>query len=181
MTLKKLLDVRKAAKAKKPTFRRQDWHLRKKYGEMWKRPRGQQSKMRLKVAGRGALVNPGYRSPRDVRGMSRDGKEVVWVSTLKDLKNIDGKKQTIIVSATVGGRNKLELLRHAIKHDISVYNVKNPAEWIKTVEDAFKQKKKKAPEKKQELKAEKKKEKSEEKIVDETEQRREAEKIMIQK
>ena len=152
-TLKRLLDVRKKAKAKKPVFRRQDWHLRKKYGEGWKRPRGQQSKMRLKVAGRGALVNPGYRSPLDVRGMSRDGKEIVRVENMNQLQQVDGTNQTAIVSATVSTRNMVELLKHAVKSNISIYNVKNPAERIKEIEDTFKQKKKseKAPEKKEEI------------------------------
>lgn len=198
MTLKQLLDLRKKAKAKKPTFRRQDWHLRKKYGEGWKRPRGQQSKMRLKVAGRGALVNPGYRSPSEVRNLSRDGKEIVHVVTMKQLQAVDGKKQTVVIGATVSGRKKVELLKHAMSNDVAIYNIRNPKEKIKTIEDAFalrKQNKKPAPDKKQQENVQKivharqqeeqkqmnEKGAIEKEMSDEEKQRREAEKIMIQK
>lgn len=184
--IKKLLDVR--AKKKMPVFRRQDWHLRKKYGEGWKRPRGQQSKMRLKVAGRGALVNPGYRSPRGVRGLSRDGKEIVRITNMKEMQQINGTKQAVVISATVNGRHKAELLKAALKNNIAVYNIKNPADYIKKIEDAFKARKaQKKTELKKEVVEEKKKgvDKVVEKEVDEKEekeqQRREAEKVMIQK
>ena len=189
--IKELLDVRKRAKAKKPVFRRQDWHLLKKFGEAWRRPRGQHSKMRLKVAGRGALVNPGYRSPRDVRGLSRDGKEMIRIATMKELQHIDGKKQTVIISATVSGRHKVELLKAALKNNIMVYNIKNPAETIKKIEDAFKQRKaqkqkraepkKEAAQQKVEKKGGEEVQKSAEEKEEKEQQRKEAEKIMIQK
>ena len=184
-SLERLLDVRKRAKAKKHIFRRQDWHLRRKYGEAWRRPTGQQSKMRLKVAGRGALVTPGFRGPREVRGLSADGKKVVHIATMKELQLIDGKKQTIIVRASVGNRNRVEILKAAMKSNVSVYNIKNPAERVKKIEDNFKQRK--VRKKKVETKEEKKEKFTEEKKTDSDEkdekeqQRREAEKVMIQK
>src|SRR3989344_1481899 len=185
--LKKLLEVRARAKAKKPTFRRQDWHIRKKFGEMWRQPRGQHSKMRLKVAGRGALVKPGYRSPRLVRGMSKDGKQIVHVESMGDVEKIDSKKQTVIIGATVGARKRLVLLKLVMQRGITVYNVKNPEESVKQIESSFNERKKK---KKETLKEEKdvkkdeqeaKKSKKEQAEDEKESQRREAEKIMIQK
>jgi len=199
--LKKLLEVRARAKAKKPTFRRQDWHIRKKFGEMWRQPRGQHSKMRLKVAGRGALVKPGYRSPRLVRGMSKDGKQIVHVESIHGIEKIDSKKQTVIIGATVGARKRLVLLKLVMQRGITVYNVKNPEESVKQIESSFNERKKKKKEtlkeekdvkkdeqeakkskKESQKKDEEKKESKEEQAEDEKEsQRREAEKIMIQK
>ena len=45
---KKLLEVRKILKDKKPDFKQQNFGKKKKIADKWKRPRGLQSKMRHK-------------------------------------------------------------------------------------------------------------------------------------
>jgi len=52
----------------KPQFKRQDYHKKKRTPESWRRPRGQLSKQRRGVKGKGPKVEAGFRTPKAVRG-----------------------------------------------------------------------------------------------------------------
>ena len=68
------LALRAQMKGKKPEFIRQDAHKKPGLGWKWRRPKGITSKMRLHLKGYRRIVKKGYRSPKDVRGLTKDGK-----------------------------------------------------------------------------------------------------------
>ena len=62
--MKDLLKIRRIAKAKKPTFLKQDAHRLAKLSEQWRQPKGQHSKIRKKLRAR--AIN--YKHKKNLRG-----------------------------------------------------------------------------------------------------------------
>ncbi len=121
MMEKKLLHRRKL-KAKKPKFLAQDVHKKKRLKEKWKRPKGLQSKMRLQKKGHRKVVSVGWKSPKEVRGLSREGLEQIRVENIKALENINPKTQGIIISSKLSIKKKYEIILEAEKKGIVVLN-----------------------------------------------------------
>jgi large subunit ribosomal protein L32e len=172
-SIKELLELRKQIKSKKPNFTRQDAHKKKKLGKKWKRPKGLQSKIRLKLRGRGKRVSIGYRGPKKVRHMHKSGMQKSIVHSVKDLEGLDSKKNGVVISSSVGNKKKIVILKKAKKKGFNILNFNNPEEFIKKIEDKMDLKKKLKEEKKKKVEKkeskEEKKEKPDEKVVDEKE------------
>ncbi len=118
----RLLKLREELKRKKPKFRRQEWHRYKRLGEKWRRPKGRHSKMRRKLKGKPKMPNPGYRSPKKVRGLHPSGYEEVLVYNPKDLEKIDPERQAARIASRVGKRKRREILKKAEELGIVVLN-----------------------------------------------------------
>lgn len=103
---RRLLNVRKRQKSKKPTFKRTDHQKKKKLDDNWRRPRGLQSKLRKRIAAKGAVVQVGYGSPRAVRGLHPSGFEDVLVRNLRDVQSVDPLCQAARIARTVGVRKR---------------------------------------------------------------------------
>lgn len=169
-------------KAKKKVFLRQEAQRRKKLGKKWRQPKGMHSKMRRKFGGKRAQPGQGYRAPRAVRGLSRQGLNMVRVSKVKDVERMDPKSD-IAVIARLGKRKKVDVIKKLLEKKIAMLNMLKPEEFIKKVEEelakrkeelkAKQAKKKKSKEeslKKAEEKKAKEKEKTEEEKKEETEE-----------
>jgi len=141
--VKRLVQVRKTIKSKKPVFRQQDFHKKRRLAAKWKRPTGLQSKMRHQFRGYSRRVKQGWRSPAEIRGFSMSGLEMVTIFTIKDLDNIKSH-QGIIISSNLGLRKKIEIMDKALQLKIPVLNIK-PDKFKKKVEE---QKAKKVEDKK---------------------------------
>ena len=137
----KLLELRKQIKKRKPNFLRQCSHKVIKISEAWRRPKGIQSKMRLKHRGKRRRPSLGYSSPKKVRGLNRDGFEEVRVLRVEDLEGIDSKTQMPII-AKIGLKKKLMILEECKKRNLKVSNVKDIDEFIKDSQEWLKEKKK---------------------------------------
>lgn len=120
---KKLLEVRKTIKSKKPVFIQQDFHKKRRLSLKWKRPTGLQSKMRHQFKGYSRRVKQGWRSPVEIRGFHSSGYESVIVNNVQDLDNVQ-KHQGIIISANVGAKKKLLIIDKAQKMQIQILNIK---------------------------------------------------------
>jgi len=147
---KKLLEVRKTIKGRKPDFKQQNFGRKKKIADRWKRPRGLQSKMRHKFKGYPIMVSKGWRSPVEVRGLDRLGNETVIVYNVHDVEKVE-KHMAIVIAGNVGNKKRMEIVLKAEQLKIPVVNIKV---------DKFKDKiaKEKADkEKEKEAKSEKKK------------------------
>ncbi len=156
-----LLRIRKQLKKKKPEFNSQDTHKKPRIKKGWRRPRGIQSKMRLHKKGYNKMVSKGYKSPKLVRGLNREGHEEIMVKNVNDLKNIkDIKTQAVKISGTVGQKKKIDIVKEALKSNMIICNLKNPQDYLKSVEDKLK---KKAEEKAKKTKVKEKKSKEKEK------------------
>ncbi|MEM0128051.1 MAG: 50S ribosomal protein L32e, partial [Thermoplasmatales archaeon] len=109
----RLLDVRNRMNRKRPEFHRQEWFRYKKLGDSWRKPRGKHSKLREKKGYRQAFVESGYRGPNRVRGLHPSGFLEKYVTNVKELEGIDGRKQAVRISSSVGRRKRLEIQEKA--------------------------------------------------------------------
>ena len=118
-----LLRVREEQKRKKPNFIREESWRYKRIGSSWRRPKGIDSKMRLKLKNRPKNVEVGYRSPRAVRGFHPSGFEEKLVFTVKDLDETD-LSQVVRIGHTVGAKKRLKIVEKAEELGLRVLNAR---------------------------------------------------------
>ena len=110
------------AREGQPTFERQGRHKKKRVPTSWRRPRGNLSKQRRRIKGKGAVVQAGYRTPAAVRGTHPSGFEDVLVHTVSDLDGIDPDRQAVRIGSSVGGRKRARIEDRAEDEGIRVLN-----------------------------------------------------------
>lgn len=174
MEIKKLLELKKAIKKRKPTFIRRDAHKISRLPFGWKRPRGRHSPVRQGHRGKQNLVSIGYGSPKEIRHFHPSGRQKVTINNKKELEKINPEKQGVIISAGVGNRKRAEIIKLALEKKILIFNFE-PKKQLEKIESLFKErkesKKKKLTEK--EKKESEKKKKAEEKEKKELEKEKE--------
>ncbi|PGF16774.1 50S ribosomal protein L32e [Natrinema sp. CBA1119] len=106
----------------KPQFKRQDYHKKKRTPESWRRPRGQLSKQRRGVKGKGPKVEAGFRTPKAVRGKHPSGFEEVYVENLGDLEGVDGDSEAVRIASAVGARKRERIEEEAEDQGVRVLN-----------------------------------------------------------
>lgn len=106
----------------KPQFNRQDYHKKKRTPESWRRPRGQLSKQRRGVKGKGPKVQAGFRTPKSVRGKHPSGFDEVYVENTDDLEGVDGSREAVRISSSVGARKRERIEELAEEQDVRVLN-----------------------------------------------------------
>ncbi len=111
-------------KRKKPEFLRWLWWKFAKFQNnlKWKRPRGKDNKMRLKLKGYPPLVSVSYSMPSDLRFLHPSGLVPVTVSSVKDLEKLDPSKHIVYISSTVGLKKRIELVKLAKEKGFKVAN-----------------------------------------------------------
>ncbi len=167
--IKELLEIKKRVKKNKPKYIRQDAHKKKRVSKKWRKPKGIQSKMRLKRKGYRQRMSSGYRSPKLVKNLNKEGLKEIRVHNIKDLENVkENENQGIVISKRVGIKKKVEILKRCKELKLRVLNVKNSDLFIKTVED---KRKKKKEIKKEKTKEKDKKKKEREKLAKEKEEK----------
>ena len=120
--MKHTLNLRKARKAKKGTFRRQEWFRYKRLGTKWRKPRGLHSKMRRGLKYRPKMPSIGYGSPREVRNLHPSGFREVMVYNPKDLETIDPSVEAARIGHGVGTRKRMIIEGKAAKLKIRILN-----------------------------------------------------------
>jgi len=116
----RLLERRSAVSS--PQFNRQDYHKKKRVPSSWRAPRGQLSKQRRGIKGKGAKVAAGFRSPTAVRGRHPSGFEEVRVHNTDDLDGVDGDTEAVRIASGVGGRKRERIEDEAEEAGIRVLN-----------------------------------------------------------
>ena len=116
----RLLDQRRSVG--KPQFNRQDHHTKKRVPTSWRRPRGQLSKQRKGVKGKGDTVEAGFRTPTEIRGRHPSGFEEVRVHNVDDLEGVDGDSEAVRIASKVGGRKRDQIEEVAEDRGIRVLN-----------------------------------------------------------
>jgi large subunit ribosomal protein L32e len=119
---KRLLDVRKKQKSKKPHFLQTDSHKKKKLKDYWRKPDGIHNKSRYHVKGKCPRVERGFGSPALVKGLHPSGFEEVIVNTPKDLDSMKGENQAVRIAHTVGGRKREIIEKKAIEIGLKILN-----------------------------------------------------------
>ncbi len=122
---KSIVEIRrsliKRLKKRKPTFRRP---LKYAYAMKpgWRKPRGMHSKMREGEKSKPAVVKPGYRSAKIIRGLHPSGYEEAYVSSIVQLDKIDAKKQAARLASGLGIRKRKLFAEKAKSLGIKVLN-----------------------------------------------------------
>jgi len=160
-----LLEIRKEIKERKPKFTRQEYPVRKKLRELvWRRPKGIHSKMRDKKRGKRIQPSVGWKSPRAVCGLTKDGLTPMLIKNLNGLNNVT-KNHIIILSGLLGNKKRIEILKKIEEKKLKILNVKDIKKEINDIVQRFQERKKlketKLKSKKQEKKIEKKETKEE--------------------
>lgn len=110
------------ARVGKPAFKRQDYHKKKRTPESWRRPRGGLSKQRRRFKSRGPVVEAGFRTPTEIRGLHPSGFEEVYVENTDDLDGVDGDTQAVRIASSVGARKRERIEEEAESAAIRVLN-----------------------------------------------------------
>ena len=105
-----------------PQFNRQDHHKKKRVPTSWRKPRGDLSKQRRGIKGKGATVEAGFRSPTAVRGKHPSGFEEVHVHNVDDLEGVDGDSEAVRIASKVGARKRERIEEEAEDAGIRVLN-----------------------------------------------------------
>ncbi|VVB91335.1 50S ribosomal protein L32e [uncultured archaeon] len=119
---KRLLDVRKKQKSKKPTFLQTDSHKKKKLKDYWRRPDGIHNKTRYSQKGKCPRVERGFGSPVLVRGLHPSGFEEVVVNNPEELGALDVKKTAGRIAHTVGARKRVLIEKKAAELGLKILN-----------------------------------------------------------
>lgn len=122
--IEKLLELRRKYKARKPEFLRHLWWKKAKFKNKpkWRKPKGLDNKMRLKLKGYPPIVQIGYRSPRKVRGYHPSGKIPVVIHNINELESLDPDKHIIYIGASIGLKKKLELAKIVEERGFKIAN-----------------------------------------------------------
>lgn len=88
--------------------------------QRWKRAKGRDAKIRLKMKGYPSAPTVGYKSPRKESGKIK-GKIPLLVHNIKDIERAD--KNNIVIIAKVGAKKKFDLIKKAEEMKLFVYNL----------------------------------------------------------
>ncbi|MFA7562986.1 MAG: 50S ribosomal protein L32e [Methanoculleus sp.] len=117
--------IRARARHNKPAFKRRGLHRKTKLEDVWRRPRGLQSKQRRQFKAKGALPRPGYGAPAAVRGMHPSGYTEVRVFTPSDLVDLNPETQAVRIAGSVGNRKRGAIQEQALALGLKVLNAKD--------------------------------------------------------
>mgnify|MGYP001612194463 CR=1 FL=1 len=131
MSKEQLMKIRKALKDRKPAFRQQDSHKKKRVEKVWRRPRGLHSKIRHNKWSYPKRIQIGYKSPAEVRGLHPSGLLPIMVHCVADLKKIDVKTQGALIAGDVGGRKRVDIVKAA--GAIRILNFEDTAAFLSEV------------------------------------------------
>ncbi|NLI62628.1 MAG: 50S ribosomal protein L32e [Methanosarcinaceae archaeon] len=119
---RRLFNVRKVQKRKKPAFNRYCYTAFKRLSPSWRRPRGLQSKQRRGIVSKGPTVKVGYRTPVAVRGLHPSGYDEILIHNPDELVLVDSEYEAIRIGSKVGARKKAMIEERAAEFGIKVLN-----------------------------------------------------------
>jgi len=122
--LRELMERKRELKSAKPEFLRWLWWKFPKFENdlKWKRPRGKDNKMRLKLKGYPPLASVGYGTPKEFRELHPSGLKPVVVSSIRDIDALDPSKHAVYISSGVGLKKRIELISYAKSKGFRVLN-----------------------------------------------------------
>lgn len=107
---------------KKPKFIRQLGQTLVRLKGGWRRPRGSQSKLRIKQIGKGFLPQPGYGAPKNLRYKHPSGLYETLIHNLAELQKIDPRTHAARIASSVGKKKRNEIVKKAEELKIKILN-----------------------------------------------------------
>lgn len=123
--IKRALKLRLKMERREPDWIRMDeWRfVRIANKESWRRPKGNDNKIRKERKGYPPRVKIGYRKPRIVRHLHPTSFEIVHVYRSEDLDKVDPTRQAVMIASTVGLRKRIEIVKKALEKGIKILNI----------------------------------------------------------
>ena len=106
----------------KPAFKRWMSQAYSRVSSSWRKPRGRQSKIRIRQAGKIRMPAIGWGARVEMRGFHPSGMREVIVRTPKDLSSVDAKTQAVKIAHTVGMKKRGEIVKKAQEMKLKVLN-----------------------------------------------------------
>ena len=120
----RLLRIRKVKNSQRPTFARfESWRYKKLKKSGWRKQRGIDNKTRRKMKMGVKSPEPGYRGPKNTRGLHPLGIEDVRIMHIKDLENLNPKFHGIRIAKRLGARKKMALIEEARDRGFHILNM----------------------------------------------------------
>lgn len=119
----RLFRIAVAKKKRKPKFNGEQAHRWVRVSNRWRKVRGIDSVSRVRRKGRIALVSPGYRSPKSVRGLHPSGYIEALVHKPSDLEHLDPDVHAVRIAGSVGLRKRQVILDKA---ESDMFRILNP-------------------------------------------------------
>ncbi|MEB3862269.1 MAG: 50S ribosomal protein L32e [Desulfurococcales archaeon] len=121
---KRSLQRRLAKRREKPRFLRYlSWRFWKfERREYWRKPKGNDNKMRLQVKGYPPIVKSGYGTDKRLRGLHPSGLEPVIVYNPRELEGLDREKHIVYIASSVGLRKRIQIRQKAQQLGLRVAN-----------------------------------------------------------
>lgn len=117
----RLIRIRSRKQAK---FKRQGVHRKKRLADVWRRPRGLQSKQRKQYRAKGRHPKPGFGAPSAIRGFHPSGVEEILVYNISDCEGLNPETTAIRIGRTVGNRKRAAIQAKALEQGLKILNPK---------------------------------------------------------
>lgn len=184
-----LVNLRKATKLRKPSYRRQDSHKKSRIGRgrkkllKWRKPKGTDSKVRLRIKGHLRMPEIGYGSPKKIKGLIYYNGLLIKPTNIVNLKQLNtlDKTDVGVISSSIGLKKKVEIVKKAKEKGITLINISD--DFLSKVDSIMQAKKdkRKRYEEHRKKREEKKKVKEEDIKKKEAEKKKETEKKEMMK
>ncbi|MFC1752306.1 50S ribosomal protein L32e [Thermoproteota archaeon] len=122
--IKNLLELRKELRRTRPKFLRQESWRYVRVGPAWRRPKGTDSRMRLRRRGWPSLVKIGYGVPSKVRGLHPSGLKDILVYTMDDLERLNPEIDAVRLASKLGAKKRRIIVDRAHELGLKVLNVR---------------------------------------------------------
>jgi len=130
----RLSAVKRVLHGKRPQFLRQDAHKKFRFAQVWREPKGIQSKVKKAIKGHRMMVKVGWGSPSALRGSLRSGVRPIFVSSLSEVGSIQSGS-SIILSSTLGLKSLVGIVKLAKEKGLIILNI--PKNFDSTVKSRF--------------------------------------------
>ncbi|MBI5229151.1 50S ribosomal protein L32e [Candidatus Micrarchaeota archaeon] len=105
-----------------PRFQRPNKKLKKRVGSAWRKPRGIDSKQRMRLKSAGAVPRIGYGTSRIWKGLHPSGYREIIVYNVDGLKRLDRLTDAARIAACVGEKKRQDIEKAAREIGVKLLN-----------------------------------------------------------